>query len=107
MGILLSVSGIRKSYGARTLFENLSLSIADGDRTGLIGPNGSGKTTLLEILAGRETADGGERALRKLTKMAYVPQDSLFGPEETVGSVLRAAWRVCPYWMRRRPLAHR
>jgi ABC transport system ATP-binding/permease protein len=96
MGILLSVSGIRKSYGARTLFENLSLSIADGDRTGLIGPNGSGKTTLLEILAGRETADGGERALRKLTKMAYVPQDSLFGPEETVGSVLRAAMEGLP-----------
>ena len=64
MGILLSVSGIRKSYGVRTLFENLSLSIADGDRTGLIGPNGSGKTTLLEILAGREAADAGERALR-------------------------------------------
>ena len=91
MGILLSVSGIRKSHGARTLFENLSLSIADGDKTGLIGPNGSGKTTLMDILAGTETADAGERALRKLARMAYVPQDSLFGPEETVGSVLRAA----------------
>ena len=96
MGILLSVSGIRKSYGARTLLENLSLSIADGDRTGLIGPNGSGKTTLLEILAGREAADAGERALRKQTKMAYVPQDSLFGPGETVGSVLRAAMEGMP-----------
>ncbi|HLK48691.1 MAG TPA: ABC-F family ATP-binding cassette domain-containing protein [Bryobacteraceae bacterium] len=96
MGILLSVSGIRKSYGARTLFEDLSLSIADGDRTGLIGPNGSGKTTLLEILAGGETVNAGERALRKLTKMAYVPQDSLFGPEETVGSVLRAAMEGLP-----------
>jgi ABC transport system ATP-binding/permease protein len=91
MATLLSVSGLRKSFGARTLFENLSLSIADGDRTGLIGPNGGGKTTLLEILAGREASDAGERALRKLTKMAYVPQDSLFGPEDTVGSVLRAA----------------
>ncbi len=91
MAILLSVSGLRKSFGARTLFENLSLSIADGDRTGLIGPNGGGKTTLLEILAGREAPDAGERALRKQTKMAYVPQDSLFGPEDTVGSVLHAA----------------
>src|SRR5215469_5390770 len=96
MGILLSVSGIRKSYGARTLFEDLSVSIADGDRTGLIGPNGSGKTTLLEILAGREAADAGERALRKLAKMAYVPQDSLFGPEDTVGSVLQAAMKDLP-----------
>jgi ABC transport system ATP-binding/permease protein len=96
MGILLSVSGIRKSYGARTLFENLSLSIADGDRAGLIGPNGSGKTTLLKILAVREAADAGERALRKLTKVAYVPQDSFFEPEETVGSVLRAAMEGLP-----------
>ena len=96
MGVLLSVSGLRKSYGARPLFEDLSVSIADGDRTGLFGPNGSGKTTLLEILAGREAADAGERALRKLAKMAYVPQDSLFGPEETVGSVLQAAMKGLP-----------
>jgi ATP-binding cassette subfamily F protein uup len=51
---------------------------------------------LLEILAGREAADAGERALRKLAKMAYVPQDSLFGPEETVGSVLQAAMKGLP-----------
>ena len=91
MAILLSVSALRKSHGTRTLFDSLSLSIADGDRTGLIGPNGGGKTTLLEILAGREPPDAGERALRKQTKLAYVPQDSFFGREETVGSVLRAA----------------
>jgi ABC transport system ATP-binding/permease protein len=91
MAVLLSASGLRKSYGARVLFENLSLNIADGDRTGLIGPNGGGKTTLLEILAGRAEPDAGERAVRKLARVAYVPQDSLFAPEETVGSVLRAA----------------
>jgi ABC transport system ATP-binding/permease protein len=91
MPVLLSVSALRKSYGVRTLFENLSLSIADGDRIGLIGPNGSGKTTLLEILAGNAAPDAGERALRKLAKIAYVPQDSLFGADETVGSVLRGA----------------
>jgi ABC transport system ATP-binding/permease protein len=91
MAILLSVSALRKSYGVRTLFENLSLTIADGDRIGLIGPNGNGKTTLLEILAGRMAPDAGERALRKQAKMAYVPQDSLFGPQDTVGSVLQAA----------------
>ncbi len=67
------------------------MSIADGDRTGLIGPNGSGKTTLLEILSGRETSDAGERALRKQATLAYVPQDSVFQPADTVGSVLRAA----------------
>ena len=91
MAVLLSVSALHKSFGARTLFDNLSLSIADGDRTGLIGPNGSGKTTFLEILAGKAAPDGGERAVRKQAKMAYVPQDSVFEPEATVGLVLRAA----------------
>jgi ATP-binding cassette subfamily F protein uup len=91
MAVLLSGSALRRSFGARVLFENLSLSLSEGDRTGLIGPNGSGKTTLLEILAGKEAPDAGSRALRKQTKLAYVPQDSLFAPDDTVGSVLRAA----------------
>jgi ABC transport system ATP-binding/permease protein len=91
MGVLLSGSALIKSFGARPLFENLSVSISDGDRTGLIGPNGSGKTTLLEILAGHEPPDSGTRALRKLTRLAYVPQDSIFAPGDTVASVLTAA----------------
>src|SRR5579862_5028635 len=91
MAIVLSISGLRKSYGAQSLFEDLSLSISDGDRVGLIGPNGSGKTTLLEILAGKEAPDSGSRALRKQTRLAYVPQDSVFGPDDSVGSVLTAA----------------
>src|SRR5579863_5649477 len=91
MAVLLSVSALGKRFGARVLFENLSLSISEGDRTGLIGPNGSGKTTLLEILAGNEAPDAGMRAIRKQTRLAYVPQDSLFAPGDTVGSVLRAA----------------
>jgi ABC transport system ATP-binding/permease protein len=91
MAVLLSCTGLRKSYGAQVLFEDLSLTLSDGDRTGLIGPNGGGKTTLLEILAGNAAPDAGIRALRKQAKVAYVPQDSLFAAEDTVGSVLRAA----------------
>src|SRR2546421_11202264 len=91
MPVLLSGSALRKSFSSRVLFENLSLSLSDGDRTGLIGPNGSGKTTLLEILAGREAPGAGVRALRKQTRLAYVPQDSLFGPDDSVCSVLPAA----------------
>jgi len=96
MAVLLSVSALRKAFGARVLFENVSLSLFEGDRTGLIGPNGSGKTTLLEILAGREAPDAGTRAIRKQTRLAYVPQDSLFGPDDTVGSVLTAALSGLP-----------
>src|ERR1700688_3463247 len=96
MGVLLSVSTLGKRFGARVLFENLSLSRSEGDRTGLIGPNGSGKTTLLEILAGREAPDAGIRALRKQTRVAYVPQDSLFGPDDTVASLLQTAVNGLP-----------
>jgi ABC transport system ATP-binding/permease protein len=96
MGVLLSVSGIGRRFGARVLFENLALSLSEGDRTGLIGPNGSGKTTLLEILAGNDAPDSGARALRKQTRLAYVPQDSLFAPGDTIGSVLTAALSDLP-----------
>jgi ABC transport system ATP-binding/permease protein len=91
MAVLLSCSAVRKSYGKRVLFEDLSLSLSEGDRTGLIGPNGSGKTSLLEILAGNELPNAGERAVRKHTRLAYVPQDSLFAPADTVASVLGAS----------------
>jgi ABC transport system ATP-binding/permease protein len=91
MAVVLSVSSIARRFGARVLFENLSLSLSEGDRAGLIGPNGSGKTTLLEILADNDAPDSGTRALRKQTRLAYVPQDSLFGPGDTVRSVLTAA----------------
>ncbi len=96
MGVLLSGSALSKSFGARPLFEDLSFSLSDGDRTGLIGPNGSGKTTLLEILAGKEAPDSGTRALRKQTRLAYVPQDSVFAPGDTVASVLAAALAGLP-----------
>jgi ATP-binding cassette subfamily F protein uup len=91
MSLILNCRGLRKSFGARTLFENVSLTISEGDRLGLIGPNGSGKSTLLKILAGAETADAGERSLRKGARLAYVPQDSVFPPGSTVEDILTAA----------------
>src|SRR5712675_554459 len=96
MAVLLSCSGVRKAFGTRVLLEDFSLSISEGERTGLIGPNGSGKTTLLEILAGNEAPNAGSRALRKQTRLAYVPQDSLFASDDTVGSVLRVAVEGLP-----------
>ena len=93
MSLILNCRSLRKSFGARTLFENVSLTISDGDRLGLIGPNGSGKSTLLKIMAGTEPSDGGDRSLRKSARLCYVSQDSEFPPGATVLQVLTAA---CP-----------
>ena len=58
--ILMDIHGLSKSFGDRTLFDNLRLPIAPGDRIGIIGPNGCGKSTLLKIIAGSIQADSGE-----------------------------------------------
>src|SRR6202011_2422469 len=81
MPLLLSCQSLTKSFGARPLFEDISLSISDGDRLGLIGPNGSGKSILMRILAGVETPDTGSTAVRKLAKLGYVPQEVSFPPD--------------------------
>ncbi len=75
----------------RPLFDGISLAISDGERLGLIGPNGGGKSTLIEILAGVREPDSGNVSLRKLTRLAYVPQDSVFGAGLTVRQVLDKA----------------
>ena len=91
VALLINTNAVSKSYGATPLFRNISLTIYEGDRLGVIGPNGSGKSTLLEILAGRREPDSGEVTRRKGTRLAYVPQDSVFPPAITVRAVLRQA----------------
>ena len=91
MALLLNAQCLEKSYGAAPLFQNISLSISEGDRLGLIGPNGSGKSTLLEILAGRRKPDTGEVALRKNVRLSYIAQDSRFAPGQTIRSVIYRA----------------
>lgn len=91
MALLVSAQSLQKSFGAKPLFQNVSLGVNDGDRLGLIGPNGAGKSTFLQILAGRLDPDAGEVAYRKGTRMAYVTQESRFAAGSTVAQVLEAA----------------
>jgi ATP-binding cassette subfamily F protein uup len=86
--LLLSCEAVSKAYGARSLFDELSLGLFDGDRVGLVGPNGSGKSTLLKILAGIETADRGTRSLRGGIRIGYVAQDPAFESGGTAESIV-------------------
>ncbi len=90
MSLLISCQSISKTFGARPLFENISLTISEGERIGLIGPNGAGKSTLIQILAGVQTPDSGSVSLRKLVTTGYVPQDPVFDSDITVAAVLDA-----------------
>jgi ATP-binding cassette subfamily F protein uup len=89
--LLLGCEAVGKAYGIRSLFDELSLGLFDGDRAGLVGPNGSGKSTLLKILAGLETPDRGTRTVRGGVRVGYVPQDPRFPAGMTVDDVLTAA----------------
>jgi ABC transport system ATP-binding/permease protein len=62
---ILTADDLSKSFGSRTLFDGVSLSIEDNEKIGFIGPNGSGKSTLFSILAGMEPADRGTVAIRR------------------------------------------
>jgi len=96
MTLLLGCQGIAKAYGAAPLFADVSFGIHESDRIGLVGPNGSGKSTLLRVLAGLETPDAGTIALRRLARLAYVPQHPDFPSDRTLAEVLAHALQGDP-----------
>ena len=88
---ILNAQGITKQFGADPLLRNLSFTVEERARIGLIGPNGSGKSTLLGILAGQIDPDEGEVATRKRTRLSYVAQQSEFTPGTSIKAVLEAS----------------
>ena len=81
---VLDVQNLTKRFGAKVLFENISFSIAEGQRVGLIAQNGTGKSTLLSILMGEEGKDDGEVIYRNGLRVACLVQSPTFDPKETV-----------------------
>ena len=81
---MLFASDISKVYSNRTLFSELTLSVAAGDRIALVGPNGSGKTTLMDILAGETAPETGSISLQRNVTLGYLKQE----PESFTGKPL-------------------
>lgn len=80
----LIVSNCTKTVGDKTLFENIEFTIVEGERAGLIGINGTGKSTLMSILAGELEADSLDLDHPNKYRVAYLPQNPVFKPGETV-----------------------
>ena len=81
---MLTLSEISKSFGSRTLFEDVSLSINLGERIALVGPNGAGKSTLFSIILGTAEPDNGSVVIDKHTTIGYLPQETAASGDETV-----------------------
>ncbi len=85
-----SIENLSKSFGIRTLFENISFHIEEGDKIALVARNGSGKSTLLKIIAGLDTSDTGTVWVRKEVKVIMLLQDTPFDEEKSIwDNVLR------------------
>ena len=80
----LDVQHLTKTFGALTLFRDISFSIGEGQKVGLIAKNGTGKSTLLSILAGKEGYDAGDIVFRRDLKVGFLEQSPAFDPEESV-----------------------
>ena len=80
----LDVQGLTKHFGAQVLFENISFSIAEGQKVGLVAQNGTGKSTLLSILTGKEGKDSGECIYRNDLHIGYLEQSPQFDMQESV-----------------------
>ena len=80
----LDIQNLSKSFGTQTLFHNISFSISEGQRVGLIAKNGTGKSTLLSILTGKESQDEGNIIFKRDLTVGFLEQSPHFNPDDTV-----------------------
>jgi ATP-binding cassette ChvD family protein len=82
--VVIEAKGLRKAYGDKLLFDDLTFTLPRAGIVGIIGPNGAGKTTLFRILSGEERPDGGTLRVGDNVKLAYVAQSRALDPERAV-----------------------
>ena len=80
----LDVQNLTKRFGAEVLFDNISFSIAEGQKVGLVARNGTGKSTLMSVLMDKEGHESGDIIYRRDLKVGYLEQSPKFDPEESV-----------------------
>lgn len=80
----LDVQNLTKRFGAQVLFDNISFSIAEGQKVGLVARNGTGKSTLMSVLMDKEGHESGDIIYRRDLKVGYLEQSPQFDPEESV-----------------------
>jgi ATP-binding cassette subfamily F protein uup len=87
---IVSARALSKAYGARSLFEGISLTVEPGDRVGLLGMNGAGKSTLLRVMAGLEPADAGVVDRQRDTSILYLSQEPELPADKTPRAIVAA-----------------
>ena len=81
---LLTMDNVSKTYGVKTILQEISFGIDEDEKIGLVGINGSGKSTFLKLIAGREEPDRGQMVRNSNLRMEYLPQNPPYDPEATV-----------------------
>jgi len=94
--MVVTLSGVRKSYGAQEVLKGVSFHVPARSKTALVGRNGSGKTTLLKIIAGLEEPDAGEVKRTGRTSLAFRPQENALDESLTVMEEMKRAWPGLP-----------
>ncbi len=94
MAIVLQLQGVLKSFGPRRLFDAATVSLAEGQRVGLVGANGVGKTTLLKMVLGQEEIDEGTVMFHPSARLGYLEQhEHIDGTERLIDYLLRVSGR--------------
>jgi ATP-binding cassette subfamily F protein uup len=104
---LISANGLALAFGAAPLLEDVTLSVAPGEKVGLVGRNGCGKTSLLKILAGELQADDGDISRRRGLRVGYLPQEFELDGTKTVRENIEAGAADLMDWLRLYETGHR